>query len=78
MNCLAYSLRFWKDNPEYRLFYHIGHVIAVDGFKVHVEGAPVQFTPIEEYGYCYFKGAFRKLLDSYEWKLLKRYFEQIN
>lgn len=73
MNCLGYALRFWNKNKKYVLYYNSGHVI-----NIPVGTQITGFFPIEEYGYRYFKGAFKGLLDSYEWKLLKLYFNSKN
>jgi hypothetical protein len=69
MNCLAYALRFWEKNPKYKLYYRPGHVINSD---VSIPGP--DWLPAEEYGYCYFVSSFDGLLDEYEQKLLKKYF----
>lgn len=70
-NCLAYALRFWEQNPEYKLYYGNGHVI---NSRVRIKGEGI--LRAEDYGFCYFSSAFEGLLDEYEQKLLNLYFNQ--
>jgi len=71
MNCLAYALRFWEKNRKYNLFYNHDHVVNSD---TDITGNG--WAPAEDYGYCYFSGAFEGMLDEHEQELLKQYFKQ--
>lgn len=71
MNCLAYALRFWESNNKYKLFYNNNHVINSDTY-ITGDG----WYRAEDYGYCYFSGAFEGMLDEHEQELLKQYFKQ--
>lgn len=86
MNCLAYALRFWKQNPRYRIYYDSNHCINVHGRLTHEpelkrewglekEGSFCHFLPIEYYGLQYFESAFAGLLSEDEMALLKEYFK---
>jgi len=72
-NCLASALRFWKQHPEYRLFYNSEHVICIHATFIKSD-SDIKFLPAESYGYNYFKMAFNGLLDEYEMKILREYF----
>lgn len=69
MNCLAYALRFWKENPDYKLYYNSNHVI---NSVSSITGGG--YLPAENYGYGYFVRAFDELLSPQEHALLKEYF----
>lgn len=73
MNCLAYALRFWKINPQYKLYYNSNHVVNLD-FYSRDANYHTGFLPAEYFGYEYFSSAFKGLLSSYEEDLLKKYF----
>lgn len=72
INCLAYALRFWKQEPSMRLYYCSGHVINSHA-PINTEGSP-KWLPAEDYGFNYFIGSFGDLLDDYEKVLLRKYF----
>lgn len=71
INCLAYALRFWEQNPEYRLYYSSGHV--VNAYET-IKGSG--YLAAEDFGYVYFVSSFEGLLDEYEQELLKKYFNR--
>lgn len=73
INCLAYALRFWEQNPTYRLYYNSNHVINLDFYFKNADFY-IGFLPAEYFGYDYFSSAFKGLLTSYEEDLLKKYF----
>lgn len=73
MNCLAYALRFWEKNPKYKLYYNSDHVINLNYYLKNADFY-IGFLPAEEFGYNYFSKSFDGLLDEYEDKLLKKYF----
>jgi hypothetical protein len=76
INCLAYALRFWEHNPQYKLFYNSSHVINLPLENDYFEIANIiGFLPAEDYGYDYFSSSFAGLLDKYEEDLLKKYFQ---
>lgn len=80
MNCLVYALRFWKDNPDYGLWYNSNHVINIPKgldvmFKCTVTGK-VPYRPVEEYGYDYFASAFKEFLNEEDLALLIKYFKK--
>lgn len=69
MNCLAYALRFWKEHPEYRIWYNSFHCINLP------EGSSANgFLIAEAFGYEYFSSAFNMLLTDEEKELLMEYF----
>ena len=80
MNCLAYALRFWEEQPDYKLFYNSGHVINMpitnQSYYFYDLFVVTGFLPAEDYGYCYFSSAFEGLLDEHEQELLKKYFNE--
>ena len=69
MNCLAYALRFWVKNPEYKIWYNSDHCINSRCTIVSDE-----WLPAESFGYAYFLKSSEGLLDRYEMILLKMYF----
>lgn len=69
-NCLGYALRFWHENPKYRLYYNSDHVI---NSPVKIQGG--HWLPVEDYGYSYFSSAFKGLLTEEEENLLWCYFK---
>jgi len=70
INCLSYSLRFWKINPEYVIYYNSDHCINMPK-GMHIYG----FLPIEDYGYNYFYSWYKqKLINKSDLQLLKEYF----
>jgi hypothetical protein len=73
-NCLCYALRFWNNNPEYRLYYDSNHVINSDCPPIKLLSSGIDFAPIEEYGHGYFSSAFAEYLDEYHKVLLDKYF----
>lgn len=80
MNCLVYALRFWRDNPQYKLWYNSGHVINIpEGldvmFKCTVSGT-IPYSPAEKYGYDYFASAFKEFLNEEDLALLINYFKK--
>jgi len=75
MNCLAFALRFWEKNPEYKIWYNSSHCINIPTWMTaQFEGDPV-YLPAEGFGYDYFSGSFAGLLDDYEQELLVNYFK---
>jgi len=82
MNCLAYALRFWSENPNYKLWYNSNHVINIpiglDATFTHNSEYPyaIAYSPAEQWGYNYFASAFKGLLDKDEMELLKKYFKK--
>lgn len=72
-NCLCYALRFWNNNPEYKLWYNSDHVINSDSF-ISNPTSLFTYLPITDYGYEYFIKAFKDHLDDYHLGLLKKYF----
>lgn len=70
INCLAYALQYWDKYPNYKLYYNSDHVI---NSKYPIDNG--DYLPAIEYGYNYFKGAFKGLLNRKEQALLKKYFE---
>lgn len=69
MNCLAYALRFWEEQADYRIWYNSGHCI-----NLPTGSSAVGFLPVEDFGYCYFGSSFKELLNEDEKDLLKKYF----
>jgi hypothetical protein len=74
INCLAYALRFWKVNPEYKLYYNSDHVINSPNWAPSIQGG--NYLTAEEFGYNYFSSAFKELLNEEEKVLLKEYFNE--
>lgn len=68
INCLAYALRFWKENKKYKILYDGNHVINVPDC-VSVNG----FLPLSSYGYEHFINSFAGLLTYVDIFLLKEY-----
>jgi len=77
MNCLAYALRFWENNPHYKLYYNSDHVINLpNNTDDTILSIATNYLPAEGFGYGYFSSSFAGLLDSYEEELLKKYFNK--
>ena len=74
INCLAYALRFWEHNPQYKLYYNSDHVVNLNYYGQNADYY-IGFLPAEDYGYDYFSSSFAGLLDEYEEDLLKKYFQ---
>lgn len=73
MNCLIYALRFWKENPDYKIWYNSDHCINIPTF-VKDPFPNKEFLPAEEFGYNYFKSWHHALITDHEQNLLKEYF----
>jgi hypothetical protein len=74
INCLSYSLRFWKKNPEYKIWYNSDHCINIPNYVVN-PFPNKEFLPIEEFGFDYFYRWFeQRLINPEELKLLESYF----
>ncbi len=71
INCLAYALRFWNKNNEYKIYYSSCHAI---NSKTDITGNG--WLPAEDFGFGYFESSFNGLLDDEEKKLLKQYFNK--
>lgn len=78
MNCLAYALRFWRDNKDYRIWYNSDHCIniPIDTYPTFTYGR--KFLPAEDFGINYFKTSFEDLLDEEEKEILKEYFNFVS
>jgi len=68
-NCLEYALLFWKEHPDYRIYYNSSHCI--NAYEA-ITGSG--YLPAESFGYEYFKNSFKDLLSDYSKQLLKLYF----
>ncbi len=73
-NCLIYALRFWEQNPKYRLFYNSDHVVNLpEGVGDLVLGP---FLTLESFSYDFIRTSFaHALTDPRDQELLKKYFE---
>jgi hypothetical protein len=67
-NCLEYALRFWRENPEYRIYYNGDHVVNVRTDRVST------YVPIEESGYEAISRSFAGLLSAEGEELLSMYY----
>ena len=68
INCLAYALRFWRDNKKYKILYDGNHVINTPA-GVDVAG----FLPLGCYGSENLLSSFRNDLLLQDAELLKEY-----
>lgn len=68
INCLAYALRFWRDNKNYKILYDGNHVINA---PAGVEGGG--FIPLGYYGSENLFSSFRSELILQDFELLKEY-----
>jgi len=69
-NCLAYALRFWNINRDYKIYYCSGHAI---NSKTDITGNG--WLSASDFGEVYFTSSFESLLDDFEKQLLKEYFK---
>ena len=69
INCLEYALLFWKEHPDYRIYYNSSHCI--NAYEA-ITGSG--YLPAESFGYEYFKNSFKDLLSDYSKQLLELYF----
>ena len=69
MNCLQYALKFWEQNPKYRIWYNSDHCI-----NLPKGSSATGFLPAEQYGYYYFSSSFKEFLTDEYLVILKKYF----
>ena len=74
INCLIYALQFWKDNPDYRIWYNSNHCINLPS-SIQNPFPNREFLPAEDYGYIYFSSTFKEFLNQEYQLLLKQYFQ---
>ena len=55
INCLSYALRFWEENPKYKIYYNSDHVINLrEQDDIDQKAEALGLLAIEEFGYDYF------------------------
>jgi hypothetical protein len=71
MNCLAFALRVWSRDNDYKIWYNSTHCINLPSGS-----SAVGFLPAEKFGYDYFINAFKDVLKEEDKKMLKKYFDK--